>query len=98
MPFFSVVWSFLLAAIFVSAERGLKIETLSRNETGNDDSSSHMLNSVVNFLWQADGFGYHHVWPVSVVYSAKIYHIVLVKFSWFDLTLRIMCIISPVIT
>lgn len=64
-PFFTVVWSFLLASIFVSAERSLKQESLSRNATGTSTRDSDLLSSFVNFLWQADKSGYHHVWPVS---------------------------------
>ncbi|KAH6760636.1 Sulfite exporter TauE/SafE family protein [Perilla frutescens var. frutescens] len=64
-PFFTVVWSFLMAAIFVSADRSLKQEALSRNATQDSsrDSDSDLLSSVVNFLWQASESGYHHVWP-----------------------------------
>ncbi|KAL3819033.1 hypothetical protein ACJIZ3_004938 [Penstemon smallii] len=70
-PFFTIVWSFLLASIFVSAERRLKIESLSQNSTGISkyDSDSDLLTSFVNFIWQSNKSGYHHVWPE-------------VKFSW----------------
>lgn len=57
-PFFTVVWSFLLASIFVSAERRLK-----KDETGFSPTDSHLMSSVLNFLWQADESGYQHVWP-----------------------------------
>ncbi|KAI3468248.1 hypothetical protein Pfo_024911 [Paulownia fortunei] len=64
-PFFTVVWSFLLASIFVSAERSLKQESLSHNATGIStyDSDSDFLSSFVNFIWQANKSGYQHVWP-----------------------------------
>ncbi|KAK6119523.1 hypothetical protein DH2020_046734 [Rehmannia glutinosa] len=64
-PFFTVVWSFLLASIFVSAERSLKQESLSRNATAIStyDSDSDLLSSFVSFIWQANKSGYHHVWP-----------------------------------
>ncbi|KAK6162111.1 hypothetical protein DH2020_001952 [Rehmannia glutinosa] len=64
-PFFTVVWSFLLASIFVSAERSLKQESLSRNATAIStyDSDSDLLSSFVSFMWQANKSGYHHVWP-----------------------------------
>ncbi|KAL0323854.1 UNVERIFIED_CONTAM: Sulfite exporter TauE/SafE family protein 3 [Sesamum calycinum] len=60
-PLFTVLWSFLLASIFVSAERSLKQESLSRNATR--DSDSDLLSTFVNFIWQANKSGYHHVWP-----------------------------------
>ncbi|PIM97895.1 hypothetical protein CDL12_29634 [Handroanthus impetiginosus] len=64
-PFFTVVWSFLLASIFVSAERSLKQQSMLNNATGISarDSDSDFLSSFVNFLWQGDKSGYHHVWP-----------------------------------
>lgn len=55
--------NFALAFVFVKAERGLKIETLSFNGTERQDSN--YLLKAVNFLWQPEGSGYHHVWPVS---------------------------------
>ncbi|XP_051151598.1 sulfite exporter TauE/SafE family protein 3 [Andrographis paniculata] len=64
-PFFSVVWSFLLASIFVSAERRLKSESLFNNGSGISSTVSDpdLVTSVLNFLWQADESGYQHVWP-----------------------------------
>ncbi|KAK4388869.1 Sulfite exporter TauE/SafE family protein 3 [Sesamum angolense] len=62
-PLFTVLWSFLLASIFVSAERSLKQESLSRNATRDSDSDSDLLSTFVNFIWQANKSGYHHVWP-----------------------------------
>lgn len=59
-PFFTVLWSFLLASIFVSAERSLKQESF---EISNNDSESELLSSFVNFIWQANKSGYQHVWP-----------------------------------
>lgn len=58
-----VLLNFLLAFVFVSAERGLKREATSTrmNETG-DSVSSYVLKAV-NFLWQPDHKGYQHVWP-----------------------------------
>lgn len=66
-PLFTVVWSFALASIFVSAERSLKQESMSYNasETSPRGSDSDLLTSVLNFLWQGDESGYQHVWPVS---------------------------------
>ncbi|ESR63869.1 hypothetical protein CICLE_v10008167mg [Citrus x clementina] len=53
--------NFALAFVCVKAERGLKIETLSFNGTERQDSN--YLLKAVNFLWQPEGSGYHHVWP-----------------------------------
>lgn len=59
-PFLTVVWSFLLASIFVSAERSMRNEILvSANEFNESSGSSQLLN----FLWQANESGYQHVWP-----------------------------------
>ncbi|XP_075522515.1 sulfite exporter TauE/SafE family protein 3-like [Primulina tabacum] len=65
VPFLTVLCSFLLASIFVSAERSLKRESLPYNGTGIsiDDPDSDLLTDVVNFLWQSDASGYQHVWP-----------------------------------
>ena len=62
-----VLLNFLLALVFVSAERGLKREATSprTNETG-DFMSSYVLKAV-NFLWQSDQKGYQHVWPVKIL-------------------------------
>lgn len=67
-PLFTVVWSFILASIFVSAERSLKRESMPRNATGDSsrDSDSYLLTAVMNFLWQENETGYQHVWPVSL--------------------------------
>ncbi|KAL8537158.1 hypothetical protein ACS0TY_012368 [Phlomoides rotata] len=64
-PLFTVVWSFALASIFVSAERSLKLESMSHNATGTSPrgSDSDLLTSVLNFLWQGDESGYQHIWP-----------------------------------
>ncbi|GER39683.1 sulfite exporter TauE/SafE family protein [Striga asiatica] len=64
-PFFTVVGSFVLASIFVSADRSLKQKSLSRNATGISvpDSDSDFLSAFVNFIWQAEKSGYQHVWP-----------------------------------
>lgn len=60
----SISWSFLLAAVFVSAERSLKKEAL-RGAAGNvtDHSDADYLSTFVNFLWQPSESGYEHVWP-----------------------------------
>ncbi|OIT20267.1 PREDICTED: uncharacterized protein LOC109220409 [Nicotiana attenuata] len=60
-PLLSISWSFLLAAIFVSAERSLKREVIAQNAT--ELSDADYLLTVVNFLWKPNESGYHHVWP-----------------------------------
>lgn len=62
-PLLSISWSFLLAAIFVSAERSLKREAIAQNAT--ELSDADYLSTVVNFLWKPNESGYHHVWPVK---------------------------------
>ncbi|KAF9681138.1 hypothetical protein SADUNF_Sadunf06G0194300 [Salix dunnii] len=58
-----VLLNFLLALVFVSAERGLKREaTFTRMNETEDSMSSYVLKAV-NFLWQSDQTGYQHVWP-----------------------------------
>ncbi|XP_010254104.1 PREDICTED: uncharacterized protein LOC104595187 [Nelumbo nucifera] len=52
---------FLLASVFVSAERSLKDEASRSNDT--EVSLSNYLHKVANFLWQSDVSGYQHVWP-----------------------------------
>ncbi|CAN4128185.1 unnamed protein product [Withania somnifera] len=54
-PLLSICWSFVLAAIFVSAERSV-------NATSHH-SDADLLTSVVHFLWKPDESGYQHVWP-----------------------------------
>ncbi|KAJ8555378.1 hypothetical protein K7X08_012874 [Anisodus acutangulus] len=60
-PLLSISWSFLLAAIFVSAERSLKRESVANNVTQQSDAD--LLTSVVHFLWKPNESGYQHVWP-----------------------------------
>ncbi|KAI3454061.1 hypothetical protein Pfo_010724 [Paulownia fortunei] len=64
-PFFTVAWSFLLASVFVSAERSLKQEHLSHNATGApyNDSDSNVIIDFADSIWQANKIGYQHVWP-----------------------------------
>lgn len=61
-PLLSISWSFLLAAIFVSAERSLKRESVA-TQNGTQQSDADLLTSVVQFLWKPDESGYQHVWP-----------------------------------
>ncbi|KAF6176363.1 hypothetical protein GIB67_011152 [Kingdonia uniflora] len=57
-----VAFFFLLASVFVSAERSLKRnEGLRGNETR--EIELEYVAKFVNFLWQPERSGYHHVWP-----------------------------------
>ncbi|XP_022862976.1 sulfite exporter TauE/SafE family protein 3-like isoform X1 [Olea europaea var. sylvestris] len=58
-PLFTIIWSFSLASIFVSAERSLKTESSSNDST----SDFQLFSAFTNFLWQANESGYKHVWP-----------------------------------
>lgn len=64
-PVLTVVWSFLLASIFVSAERSLKTENSASAHGATGHSDLTTFSKLLNFLWQADESGYEHVWPVS---------------------------------
>ncbi|KAL5704555.1 hypothetical protein ACHQM5_022963 [Ranunculus cassubicifolius] len=52
----NVALLFLVASVFVSAERNLKQENPIEGE-------SHYTRDVVNFLWQSDVSDYHPIWP-----------------------------------
>ncbi|KAF8400795.1 hypothetical protein HHK36_014097 [Tetracentron sinense] len=56
-----IALSFLLASVFVSAERRLKQDHSRYNET--KEVESDYLLKVVKFLWQSGQLGYQHVWP-----------------------------------
>ncbi|CAN4119222.1 unnamed protein product [Withania somnifera] len=60
-PVLSIACSFLLAAIFVSAERSFKREGIEQNAA--EVSDADYLSTVVNFLWKPNESGYQHVWP-----------------------------------
>ncbi|CAN4120220.1 unnamed protein product [Withania somnifera] len=60
-PVLSISCSFLLAAIFVSAERSFKKEGFEQNAA--EVSDADYLSAVVNFLWKPNESGYRHVWP-----------------------------------
>ncbi|GMG99059.1 hypothetical protein Nepgr_000899 [Nepenthes gracilis] len=58
----TILWSFLLAALFVSAER--RSLTYERSATSIPDRPEmDPLSQLLNFLWQSNESGYHHVWP-----------------------------------
>ncbi|KAM1089132.1 hypothetical protein ACFX2I_016847 [Malus domestica] len=56
-----VMLHFGAAFVFVSAERGLRLEGSRFN--GTEGSESNYFFKAVNFLWQSEKSGYHHVWP-----------------------------------
>ncbi|XP_074287010.1 sulfite exporter TauE/SafE family protein 3-like [Silene latifolia] len=55
--------SFLLLLFAVSAETDTLISQNSTTSTLLPDSRHDLFSHVVNFLWQSDQSGYHHVWP-----------------------------------
>jgi len=55
-----VVLNFLVALVFVSAERDLRLGASTFNAT---ESTNYLLRAV-NLFWQPDQSGYQHVWPV----------------------------------
>ncbi|PNS92521.1 hypothetical protein POPTR_018G037400v4 [Populus trichocarpa] len=58
-----VLINFLLAFVFVSAERGLTREATSARTDETGDSVSSYVLKAVSCLWQPDQRGYQHVWP-----------------------------------
>ncbi|XP_031265963.1 sulfite exporter TauE/SafE family protein 3-like [Pistacia vera] len=60
-PILMIFFNFVLAFVFAKAERGLKLEASGFN--GGAKHESDFLLKAVNFLWQSDQSGYHHVWP-----------------------------------
>ncbi|XVF48520.1 hypothetical protein PTKIN_Ptkin03bG0197200 [Pterospermum kingtungense] len=52
--------NFALAFLLVSAERSLKHGNFA--EESEPNNSNYFLKAI-NFLWQSDESGYHHVWP-----------------------------------
>ena len=56
--------SFLLAALLVSAERGLKND-VSRASNVSEPVHLGAVSKALNFLWQPDESGYKHSWPVK---------------------------------
>ncbi|PSS01184.1 Dermorphin like [Actinidia chinensis var. chinensis] len=56
-----ILWSFVLASMLASAERGLKLQE--STDFKSEPSGSGYLSQLVNFLWQSGVSGYQHVWP-----------------------------------
>ncbi|CAA2992347.1 sulfite exporter family 3-like [Olea europaea subsp. europaea] len=64
IPLLIVAWSFLLASIFVSAERSsLKLKFLTHNANEFSHSDLDVLTNYQNFTRQANKSGYQHFWP-----------------------------------
>ena len=61
----TILCGFLVAFTFVSGERRFKHEASTFNITTEADFGSNYLYKALNFLWQSDRSGYHHVWPVN---------------------------------
>nr|GME09561.1 sulfite exporter TauE/SafE family protein 3-like [Ipomoea batatas] len=61
-PLMSISWSFLLAAVFVSAERSFKKEAIGGSNVI-DYADADYLSGFAKFLWQPSESGYEHVWP-----------------------------------
>ncbi|KAM7276105.1 hypothetical protein ACFE04_017971 [Oxalis oulophora] len=59
-PVLMVLLNFLVAFMFVKADRGFKFEVKTESD---DDSLSTYLKQAANFLWQSESTGYTHVWP-----------------------------------
>ncbi|XP_035549329.1 sulfite exporter TauE/SafE family protein 3-like isoform X2 [Juglans regia] len=57
-----VLLNFLLAVVFVSAERHLRLEEDSRHDGTGGPESKYPLKAV-NLLWQPHRSGRNHVWP-----------------------------------
>lgn len=72
-PVLSILWSFLLAAVFVSAERRIKREVIEQNAA--ELSDADYLSAVANFLWRPNKSGYQHVWPVNFGIIGLIFHV-----------------------
>lgn len=58
------MFNFAVALALVSGERKMKLET-ARFDGEGSSGDLNLLQGALNFLWQSDKTGYHHVWPVS---------------------------------
>ena len=64
-----ILLNFVLASMFASAERGLKLQE--STDSKSEPSGSGYLSQLMNFLWQSGESGYQHVWPVSQTYLSE---------------------------
>ncbi|KAG6591659.1 Sulfite exporter TauE/SafE family protein 3 [Cucurbita argyrosperma subsp. argyrosperma] len=56
------MFNFAIALAMVSGERKMKLETARLDGEGGSDGLN-LIRGALNFLWQSDRTGYHHVWP-----------------------------------
>ncbi|WOG84106.1 hypothetical protein DCAR_0103286 [Daucus carota subsp. sativus] len=61
-PVFVVVWSFALAFVYVSADRGL-MRNAQFDQIYDEFDQPNVVLRIKHFLWQSGQPGYHHVWP-----------------------------------
>lgn len=65
-PVFVVAWSFALAFVYVSADRGL-MRNAQFDQIYDEFDQPNIVLRIKHFLWQSGQPGYHHVWPVSIL-------------------------------
>ncbi|KAF9662209.1 hypothetical protein SADUNF_Sadunf18G0029500 [Salix dunnii] len=54
-------FTFMLASVFISAERSINHEASRLSEA--EELEPNYLVKIISFLWQSDESGYQHVWP-----------------------------------
>ena len=54
---------FMLASVFISAERSINHEASRLGEA--EELEPNYLVKIISFLWQSDESGHQHVWPVT---------------------------------
>lgn len=58
------MFNFAVALALASGERKMKLET-ARFDGEGSSGDLNLFQGALNFLWQSNRTGYHHVWPVS---------------------------------
>lgn len=66
--------NFVLASIFASAKNSEMIDDVAVVTGFGDESGVGYFMKLANYLFQTDGSGYHHTWPVS--FYLFIYYII----------------------
>lgn len=67
-----MLMNFVFASMLASAERNEMTEDVSAvasygdGDGDSDESKMEYFMKLTNYLFETDGSGYHHVWPVSV--------------------------------
>ncbi|KAJ6732445.1 hypothetical protein OIU79_003537 [Salix purpurea] len=56
-----LLFIFMLASVFISAERSINHEASRLSEA--EELEPNYLVKIISFLWQSDESGYQHVWP-----------------------------------